>query len=87
MASLIPRPRALQAGGRVENMHLETMNPTAPGRASMGFGRSLSPTASTSENSIPAILVNRLRQRFGLSELHAATVLRLASIGPQEGRS
>lgn len=40
-----------------------------------------------SEDTIPNILVNRLRQRFGLSEMHAATVLRLASIGPQEGRN
>jgi hypothetical protein len=39
-----------------------------------------------SEDTIPAILVNRLQRRFGISELHAATVLRLASIGPQEGR-
>lgn len=68
-------------------MHLQSMNPTAPGRASMGFGSPLSPTASTPENSIPAVLVNRLRQRFGLSEMHARTVLRLASIGPEEGRT
>lgn len=38
------------------------------------------------EDTIPSILVNRLQRRFGLSELHAQTVLRLASLGPKEGR-
>jgi hypothetical protein len=39
-----------------------------------------------SEDTIPAVIVNRLQRRFGLSELHALTVLRLASLGPKEGR-
>jgi hypothetical protein len=40
-----------------------------------------------SEDTIPAILVNRLQRRFGLSEVHALTVLRLAKLGPEEGRN
>lgn len=39
-----------------------------------------------SEDNIPSVIVNRLQRRFGLSGLHAATVLRLASLGPKEGR-
>lgn len=38
------------------------------------------------EDNIPSVIVNRLQRRFGLSELHALTVLRLASLGPKEGR-
>jgi hypothetical protein len=68
-------------------MHLKATNPTTPARALIGFGVSQSSAACGSENTIPTILVNRLRQRFGLSELHAVTVLRLASLGPQEGRN
>jgi hypothetical protein len=39
-----------------------------------------------SEDNIPTIIVNRLQRRFGLSELHALTVLRLANLGPKEGQ-
>lgn len=67
-------------------MHLESMNPTAPGRASMGFGSTLSPTASTSEYSISAAVVQKLQRTYRVSELHAQTIARLASIGPKEGR-
>lgn len=67
-------------------MQLQTMNPEAPGKATKGFGSLVSSAATGPENSIPTILVNRLQRRFGLSELHALTVLRLASLGPEEGR-
>lgn len=39
-----------------------------------------------SEDTTRTVFVNRLQRRLGLSELHALTVLRLASIGPKEGR-
>ncbi|WP_374679331.1 hypothetical protein [Bosea sp. 47.2.35] len=66
-------------------MHLETMRPAARQRET-GLGGIACLAASTLENNISTVLVNRLRHRFGLSELHAAEVLRLASIGPKEGR-
>ena len=66
-------------------MHLESMRPAARQRET-GLGGIACLAASTSENSIPTVLVNRLQRRFGLSELHALTVLRLASLGPKEGR-
>lgn len=67
-------------------MLLKAANPTTPCRAFIGFGVSQSSAACGSENTIPTVLVNRLQRRFGLSELHALTVLRLASLGPKEGR-
>lgn len=65
-------------------MHLETKTRRCGGA---GLAKASFLAGMPSEDTIPAILVNRLRQRFGLSETHAATVLRLASIGPQEGRN
>lgn len=66
-------------------MHLNEMRPAARGRET-GLGGIACLAASTSESTIHTVLVNRLQRRLGLSELHALTVLRLASIGPKEGR-
>lgn len=67
-------------------MRLESVNPTAPARAPMGFGVSQSSAACVPETTIPTVIVNRLRERFGVSEPHALTILRLAKLGPMEGR-
>lgn len=63
-------------------MHLETQTR----RRGAGLAKASFLAGMPCEDTIPAVLVNRLRQRFGLSELHALTVLRLASLGPKEGR-
>lgn len=65
-------------------MHLNEMRPAARGRET-GLGIACL-AASVSESTIPTIIVNRLQRRFGLSELHALTVLRLANLGPKEGQ-
>lgn len=67
-------------------MQLESMNPTAPGRAAMGFGNSLSAAASNPEYNISAAVVQKLQRAYRVSELHAQTIARLALIGPKEGR-
>lgn len=51
-----------------------------------GLAKVPSVAGSFRENTIPTVIVNRLRQRFGVSEPHALTILRLASLGPKEGR-
>lgn len=65
-------------------MQLQTANPAPLGSA--GLANGFSSAGTPRDNTIPNIVVNRLRQRFGLSELHALTVLRLAKLGPEEGR-
>lgn len=67
-------------------MHPETMNPAAPWPAQTGFGIALSRTASGSEITTASVVINRLQRRFCISALHAATVARLAGLGPQEVR-
>jgi hypothetical protein len=67
-------------------MHLETMNPTAPGKATMGFGVSQSSAACEPQYSISAAVVHKLQRTYRVSELHALTIAHLASIGPKEGR-
>jgi hypothetical protein len=67
-------------------MHLEKLNPTAPARALMGFGVSQSSAACGPEYSISAAVVQKLQRAYRVSEYHAATIARLASLGPQEGR-
>ncbi len=68
-------------------MHPETMNPAAPCQAQTGFGIALSWAASGSENTTATVVINRIQRRFCISALHAATVARLAGLGPQEVRS
>ena len=51
-----------------------------------GLGGIACVAASTTEFTIHTVLVNKLQRRLGLTELHALTVLRLASLGPKEGR-
>ena len=63
-------------------MQLHTANPAL----GTGLAKASSLAGTLSENTIPTVIVNRLQRRFGLSELHALTVLRLASLGPKEGR-
>lgn len=65
-------------------MQLHTANPAPSGT---GLAKGFSLAGTPSENTIPSVIVNRLQRRFGLSEQHALTVLRLASLGPQEGRN
>jgi len=65
-------------------MHLT--NETRRG-GSAGLAKASSLAGSDRENTIPSIIVNRLCRRFGLSQPHALTVLRLANLGPQEGRN
>lgn len=67
-------------------MHLEMMNPAAPCRAQTGFGSALSSAASGSDNTTAAIIINRIQRRYCISPMHAATVARLAGLGPQEVR-
>lgn len=38
------------------------------------------------EDTIPVIIVNRLRLRFGVTAPHAATIAQLAELGPREAR-
>lgn len=67
-------------------MHLEKLNPTAPARASMGFGVTQSSAACAPEYSTSAAVVQKLQRIYRVSELHAVTIARLASLGPREGR-
>lgn len=62
-------------------------NPKVPCRAAKGSGTSISSPAINPENSTPALAINRLRARFGLSEPVAALVAHLAGLGPQAVRS
>ena len=39
-----------------------------------------------SDYSTPATIVQKLQRLYRVSELHAETIARLASFGPQEGR-
>lgn len=68
-------------------MHRETMNPAAPCQAQTGLGIALSWAASGSEDTTATVVINRIQRRFCISALHAATVARLARLGPQEVRS
>lgn len=65
-------------------MNLTNTKPDAGG--SVGLAKASFLAGMPREDSIPSVIVNRLQRRFGLSELHALTVLRLASLGPREGR-
>ncbi|HEV7339953.1 MAG TPA: hypothetical protein VGO06_28555 [Bosea sp. (in: a-proteobacteria)] len=65
-------------------MNLTNTKPDAGG--SVGLAKSSFLAGMPSEDITPSIIVNRLQHRFGISELHALTVLRLASLGPKEGR-
>jgi len=68
-------------------MHPETMNPAAPWPAQTGFGIALSSAASGSDITTATVVINRIQRRFCISPMHAATVARLAGLGPQEVRS
>lgn len=66
-------------------MHLEKLNPTTPGRALVG-SELQSWAATHSDHTTLPILINRLQQRLAISAPHAATVVRLAGLGPKEAR-
>jgi hypothetical protein len=65
-------------------MHPETMNPAAA--SSAGLRNALSLAGSISEYTTTAVIINRIQRRFCISQMHAATVARLAGLGPQEVR-
>lgn len=67
-------------------MGLQKLNPAAPARALAGLGTSIGSAAIDPENTIPAIIVNRIRARFGVTEPHAAVIAQLAEFGPREVR-
>ncbi|WP_293796696.1 hypothetical protein [uncultured Bosea sp.] len=67
-------------------MALEKLNPAAPSRALAGLGSQISSPAIGPETIIPAIIVNRISQRFGVTVPHAATIAQLADLGPRETR-
>ena len=66
-------------------MQLQKLNPTAPARASMGFGVSQSSAACAPEYSTSIAIVQKLQRAYRVSEVHAATIARLANLGPREG--
>ncbi|MET3890409.1 hypothetical protein ABIE41_001485 [Bosea sp. OAE506] len=66
-------------------MHPETMNPAAANSA--GLRNALSLAGSIPEYNTAAIVINRIQRLFCISPMHAATVARLAGLGPQEVRS
>lgn len=67
-------------------MGLQKLNPTAPARASMGFGVAQSSAACGPEYNTSAVVVQKLQRLFRVSAPHAATIARLACLGPEEGR-
>ena len=67
-------------------MHHNEMRPAA-GQSGTGLGISISSPAIYPEYSNSLEIVQRLQRRFAITELHAATVVRLAGLGPQEARS
>ena len=66
-------------------MHLQKLNPTTPGRALVG-SEFLSRAGECSDLTTLPILINRLQQRLAISAPHAATIVRLAGLGPKEAR-
>jgi hypothetical protein len=66
-------------------MQLEMIDPARRGDAATGSGRN-SLAAILPEYHTPALIINRLRSRFGFTEPVAALIASLASIGPKEGR-
>jgi hypothetical protein len=64
------------------------MNPTnaKPGAGDAGLAKASFLAGMPCEYNTPIIVVQRLQRLYRVSEAHAATIARLASLGPQEGR-
>ena len=67
-------------------MQLQTTNPATPARALTGSGTRISSAAIYPEHTTSFVIINRLRQRFGVTESVAALIASLAALGPEEGR-
>lgn len=65
-------------------MNLTDTKPDAGG--SVGLAKASFLAGMPSEYNTPAIIVQRLQRLYRVSEHHAVTIARLASLGPQEGR-
>ena len=64
------------------------MNPTdaKPGAGDAGFAKASSLSGMSRKYNTSATIVQKLQRLYRVSKLHAETIARLASLGPQEGR-
>lgn len=65
-------------------MQIDIANPAAG--VSAGLAKAVSLAGTQSEYNNLTLIVQRLQRLYRVSDLHAATIARLASLGPQEGR-